>query len=93
MVFHSVHNVLTVLIPPVLRTSVGRKLPCGWHDMRHVQPTTNSSAKEIHREGHCAGLMNTRAPWQEAVNIDSAKGVRLVGGCALGDSVVATQPM
>ena len=53
--------------------------------MRHVQHGTNNSTKEIHREGQCAGLMNTRAPWHEAINIDSPKEVGLFRGCALVD--------
>ena len=41
--------------PPVLRTSVRRKLPRGWHD-RLVQHGTNKSTEETHREVHRAGF-------------------------------------
>ena len=71
--------------PPVLRTSVRRKLPRGWHDMRHVQHGTNTSTEEIYREVHRAGFTSTLAQLHEDLKIESVKDVGLVGGCALVD--------
>ena len=87
VVFYSVHKVLFVLMdePPVLGSSIRRKLPRGWHDMRHVQHGTNNSTEKIHRKVRRAGFTSTRASWHEDLKIDSVKDVGLVRGCALVD--------
>ena len=50
--------------PPVLRTSVRRKLPRDWHDW-HVQHGTKTSTEEVNREAHRVGFTSTLAQLHE----------------------------